>query len=95
LTGDDETTRAVSMTTVRLPTAPEPADALAAVVELRRLADALEYEHVERAVQEGWSLREVADVLGVSRQAVQKKHAPRLRARGHDLRRRYGRAIRE
>lgn len=47
----------------------------------------MEAEHVERAVREGWSLRQVADVLGVSRQAVQKKHAKRLRANGVDLRR--------
>jgi DNA-directed RNA polymerase specialized sigma24 family protein len=73
---------------VQIPTNPEPADALAAVVELRRLADALEAEHVERAIREGWSLREIADVLGVSRQAVQKKHARRLKADGLDLRRR-------
>jgi hypothetical protein len=65
----------------------DPAEGLAAVVQLRELADRLEREHVERAVREGWSLARVAEVLGVSRQAVQKKHAKRLKADGLDLRR--------
>jgi ActR/RegA family two-component response regulator len=66
----------------------DPAEGLAAVVQLRRLADRLEHEHVERAVRNGWSLSQVAEVLGVTRQAVQKKHARRLKALGLDLRRR-------
>jgi hypothetical protein len=66
----------------------DPAEGLAAVVKLRDLADRLEREHVGRAVREGWSLAQVAEVLGVSRQAVQKKHARRLKAEGIDLRRR-------
>jgi len=72
----------------------DPADGLAAVVRLRRLADRLEAEHVERAVREGWSLAQVAEVLGVTRQAVQKKHAARLRAAGIELRRGRVRALR-
>jgi transposase len=67
---------------------PDPLDGLSAVVRLRRLADDLEREHVERAVRAGWSLSRVAEVLGVSRQAVQKKHARRLKHAGLDLRRR-------
>lgn len=70
----------------------DPAEGLAAVVQLRALADRLEREHVERAVRDGWSLAQVAEVLGVSRQAVQKKHARRLKADGLELRGRRRRA---
>jgi DNA-directed RNA polymerase specialized sigma24 family protein len=65
------------------PTLPEdPADALAAVGALRRLADRVEDAAVERAVRDGWSWAEVAEALGVTRQAVHKKHARRLHAAG-------------
>ncbi|MFC0628889.1 hypothetical protein [Kribbella deserti] len=60
----------------------EPADGLAAVVALRRLADRLEDGQVEQAMAAGWSWAEVAEVLGVTRQAVHKKHARRLIAAG-------------
>lgn len=60
----------------------DPAEGLAAVVALRLLADRLEAGQVERAVREGWSWTDIAAALGVSRQAVHKKHAKRLRARG-------------
>ncbi|PZG20316.1 hypothetical protein [Nonomuraea aridisoli] len=66
----------------------DPADALAAVVALRRLADRLEDAAVEQAMREGWSWPEVAEALGVTRQAVHKKHAKRLIAAGVTLRRR-------
>lgn len=65
-----------------------PADALAAVVALRRLADQLENTAVEQAMRLGWSWPEVAEALGVTRQAVHKKHAKRLAAAGVVLRRR-------
>jgi DNA invertase Pin-like site-specific DNA recombinase len=62
------------------PTFPEdPADALAAVGALRRLADRVEDAAVERALADGWSWTDVAEALGVTRQAVHKKHSPRLR----------------
>lgn len=62
------------------PTFPEdPADALAAVGALRRLADRVEDAAVERALADGWSWTGVAEALGVTRQAVHKKHSPRLR----------------
>lgn len=65
------------------PTLPDdPADALAAVGALRRLADRVEDAAVERAVLDGWSWSEVAEALGVTRQAVHKKHARRLHAAG-------------
>ncbi len=66
----------------------DPADGLAAVHALRRLADRLEDAQVERAMRAGWSWSEVAEALGVTRQAVHKKHAQRLIAAGVSLRRR-------
>jgi transcriptional regulator with GAF, ATPase, and Fis domain len=66
----------------------DPAAGLAAVVALRRFADRLEDSQVERAMRSGWSWAEVAEVLGVTRQAVHKKHARRLLAAGVALRRR-------
>ena len=68
----------------------DPAAGLAAVVALRRLADQLEDVQVERALRTGWSWPEVAEALGVTRQAVHKKHARRLDAAGVTLRRRNG-----
>lgn len=55
----------------------DPADELAAVVALRRLADDLEDAAVDRAVAAGWSWERIAESLGVTRQAVHKKHAKR------------------
>ena len=66
----------------------DPADGLAAVAARRRLAERLETAQVERAMREGWSWSEVAEALGVTRQAVHKKHAKRLIAAGVELRRR-------
>lgn len=65
-----------------------PADALAAVVALRRLADQLEDAAVEQAMRDGWGWPRVAEALGVTRQAVHKKHFRRLVAAGVELRRR-------
>lgn len=56
-----------------------PREGLEAVVALRRLTEALEAGYVEEAFVAGWSWAQVAEVLGVSRQAVHKKHAGRLR----------------
>jgi DNA-binding NarL/FixJ family response regulator len=67
-------------TVTRMPT--DPADGLAAVVALRRLADRVEDAEVARALREGWTWAQVADALGVTRQAVHKKHAKRLAGRG-------------
>ena len=66
----------------------DPADGLAAVVALRRFADQLEDAEVERALRDGWTWSLVAEALGVTRQAVHKKHAKRLRAVGVEPRRR-------
>ena len=66
----------------------DPADGLAAVVALRRLADQVEDSEVERAVREGWTWSLIAEALGVTRQAVHKKHARRLKAVGVEARKR-------
>ena len=55
----------------------DPAATLAAVVALRRLADRLEREAVDRAMDEGWTWAQVAEALGVTRQAAHKRHAGR------------------
>ena len=60
----------------------DPAAAIAAVIGLRRLADRMEREAVERAVDDGWTWQQIAQALGVTRQAAHKRHAARLRARG-------------
>jgi DNA-directed RNA polymerase specialized sigma24 family protein len=60
----------------------DSADALAAVGALRRLADRVEGAAVEQAVVDGWSWADIAEALGVTRQAVHKKHARRLQRAG-------------
>ena len=55
-----------------------PEDALAAVVALRKLADRVEDDAVRRAIRAGWPWAEVAEALGVTKQAVHKKHAKRI-----------------
>ena len=52
----------------------DPRTGLRAVRALRRLVEHLEQSQVRRARALGWSWQEIADVLGVSRQAVHKKH---------------------
>lgn len=64
---------------VRIPSPDEPAEALASVVALRRLAERLERAAVAAAIDQGWSWAQVADALGVTRQAAHKKHARRGR----------------
>ncbi len=66
------------------------ADDLAAVVALRGLSEQLEDSAVERALRDGWSWGQIAEALGVTRQAVHKKHLQRVAAIGLDLRRRNG-----
>jgi DNA invertase Pin-like site-specific DNA recombinase len=66
------------MTATRTKLPDDPADGLAAAVALRRLADRVEDAEVERALRDGWSWSQVAEALGVTRQAVHKKHAKRL-----------------
>jgi hypothetical protein len=52
----------------------DPGVGLRAVRSLRELADRLETLQVRRARELGWSWQEIADALGVTRQAVHKKH---------------------
>ena len=46
---------------------------------MRRTLEALEVAQVENAIVAGWSWARIAEVLGVSKQAVHKKHARRIR----------------
>jgi DNA-directed RNA polymerase specialized sigma24 family protein len=55
----------------------DPGPGLRAVRSLRELAERLETLQVARARELGWSWQEIADALGVSRQAVHKKHSRR------------------
>lgn len=59
----------------------EISDGLASVLALRRLADRVEDTEVEKALAAGWSWSDIAEALGVTRQAVHKKHARRLSGR--------------
>jgi hypothetical protein len=59
----------------------EPGDVrarLRAVVSLRLLTEQLEFARVEEALRAGLSWTDIADVLGVTRQAVHKKYATRI-----------------
>ncbi len=53
----------------------DPAVGLRAVAALRNLLERLEELNVDNARAQGWSWQEIASALGVSRQAVHKKHA--------------------
>lgn len=53
----------------------DPAVGLRAVRALRALVERLEELQVGRARELGWSWQEIAQLLGVSRQAVHKKYA--------------------
>lgn len=63
---------------IELPSPDDPAEALPAVVALRRAADRLENAAVESAIEQGWTWTRIAQTLGVSRQAVHKRHRKRL-----------------
>ena len=74
----------------------DPAAGLTAVRELRRRLDTLEAAHVDQAIEAGWSWRQVAEALGVTKQAAHAKHARRAQRAQEGLvvaaRRRDGRA---
>ena len=59
----------------------DPAVGLSAVASLRRLLESLEALQVGNAREQGWSWQQIADALGVSKQAVHKKHGERRRLR--------------
>jgi hypothetical protein len=60
----------------------DPVVGLAAVVALRRLLEQLEALQVDNARAAGWRWEDIARRLGVSKQAVHRKHASRLRLLG-------------
>lgn len=55
----------------------DPRVGLRAVAALRRLLEQLEAIQVDNARAHGWSWQAVAEELGVTRQAVHKKHGRR------------------
>ena len=59
----------------------DPATGLRAVAALCRLLDRLEELQVGNAREQGWSWQDIATALGVSKQAVHKKHAKRIRTK--------------
>jgi hypothetical protein len=60
---------------VEAATGSDPDTGLAAVVALRRLVDVLEALQVDNARAQGWSWRDIADRVGLTKQAVHHKHA--------------------
>lgn len=51
---------------------------LRAVRALRRLLETLETLQIDNARNQGWSWQDIAEALGVSKQAVHQKHAGRI-----------------
>jgi hypothetical protein len=60
-------------------TSKDPRVGLAAVAALRSLLESLEELQVENARSLGWTWTQIAACLGVSKQAVHKKHGRRWR----------------
>jgi hypothetical protein len=55
----------------------DPKVGLRAVAVLRRLIEQLEALQVDNARANGWSWQEIAEVLGVTKQTVHRKHSRR------------------
>ncbi len=55
----------------------DPRVGLRAVAALRQLVERLEALQVDNARRQGWSWEEIGKALGVSKQAVHKKHGRR------------------
>jgi FixJ family two-component response regulator len=55
----------------------DPKIGLRSVAALRRLLERLEELQVRNARARGWSWQQIAEELGVSKQAVHRKHAAR------------------
>ncbi|WP_104165022.1 hypothetical protein [Arthrobacter sp. SX1312] len=67
------------------PPPPEtPADALAAVVALRRLAASLERSAVDEALAQGWTWAQIGAALNLSAQAAHKRLSPGHRRPSYD-----------
>lgn len=60
----------------------DPRVGLAAVAALRQLVEELEELHVDNARGLGWSWQAIAEILGVTRQSVHKKHRVRRERTG-------------
>ena len=60
-------------------TSSDPEVGLTAVVALRQLLEVLEELQVDNARANGWSWRDIARRLGVTKQAAHYKHGLRLR----------------
>ena len=56
----------------------DPEAALAAVVALRLMADRLEAAAGAAALEQGWSWAQIAQALGVSKQAAHKRLSPHM-----------------
>lgn len=56
----------------------DPKSGLRAIATLRALTEGWELKQVEAALRAGLSWSDIADALGVSRQAVHKKYARRI-----------------
>jgi len=66
----------------RATASPDPAEGLRAVAALRALLESLEELQVASARAHGWTWRQVAAELGVSKQAVHQKYGRRLPGTG-------------
>jgi hypothetical protein len=75
----DESRRLMDAATGR-----DPEMGLTAVVALRQLVEVLEELQVDNARGHGWSWRDIARRLGVTKQAVHYKHGLRLRGKETD-----------
>ena len=62
----------------------DPEVGLQAVAALRRLLASIETLQVDNARDQGWSWEDIARALGVSKQSVHEKHAPRRKATGKE-----------
>lgn len=61
--------------TKSLPRPNQPEEAFAAVSSLRMVADKLERSAVKQALLQGWTWAQIAEALGVTKQAAHKRHA--------------------
>jgi hypothetical protein len=66
---------------VEAATSPDPETGLAAVVALRALVEVLEALQVDHARAAGWSWRDIASRLGVTKQAAHYRHGLRFSGR--------------
>ena len=76
----DGTTQTEALDVAAGATSTDPEQGLRSVAALRRLTDRLEDLQVAQARDRGWSWADIAVALGVSKQAVHKKHAARTAA---------------